>query len=113
MGTNRFVGDMGEALAREFLKAAGYVVLNTNFRCRFGEIDIIARDKEYIVFIEVKYRRSLAFGYPKEAVIKSKQATIRRVAEAYIQKHNLAGSDFRFDVIEILNDEINHIVNAF
>ncbi len=113
MQNNRAVGAKGEQTAWDFLQQKGFSLLAKNFSCALGEIDLIAKDKQYVVFIEVKFRSGTAYGYPREAVSKAKQKTIRQVAMFYIQKNNLTNRDFRFDVVEILNDEINHLVNAF
>jgi len=117
MQNNREKGTQGEDLAKEYLLNQGYQILTTNFYTKKGEIDIIAKDKEYIVFIEVKYRNSTKFGYPREAVGNTKKKKILTVANIYINNNNIKNSDFRFDVIEILktNDQtdIEHIKNAF
>lgn len=110
---NKIIGAQGEKLAQEYIKKLGYKVIETNFATKFGEIDIIAIDKKVIVFIEVKNRSSLKYGRPSEAVNKYKQNKIKLVAEFYMQKHKLHNSFCRFDVIEILNSEINYIINAF
>jgi len=117
MDNNVDLGTYGQKLAENYLKSHGYQIMESNFRCQSGEIDIIARDGGYIVFIEVKYRRSLAHGYPREAVGYYKQRHIRRVAEYYIMVKRLCNQDFRFDVLEIIdmadNPEITLIKNAF
>lgn len=110
---NKIEGDSGEIQASNFLKSKGYVILQTNFKTKFGEIDIIALHKNVIVFVEVKKRSTCAFGRPCEAVDYRKQQTIRRVAEVYLMMKNKTLNDVRFDVIEILGDEINQIENAF
>ena len=111
------LGAYGQKLAEDYLKANGIQIIECNFRCQSGEIDIIARDGEYISFIEVKYRRSLAHGYPRESVGYYKQRHIRRVASYYIMLKHLKNQDFRFDVLEIIdqnnNPEITLIKNAF
>jgi len=117
MENNADLGSYGQKLAEDYLIANSYQILETNFRCHSGEIDIIARDGAYIAFVEVKYRRGLAHGYPREAVGPYKQRHIRRVAEYYIMKNNLSNQDFRFDVLEIIDmaekPEITLISNAF
>ena len=67
----RVVGDIKENIAADYLKKNNYTILEKNFRCRIGEIDIIAKDEKYLVFVEVKYRNSQTFGYPTEAFIRS------------------------------------------
>ena len=102
---NKEIGNFGEDTASKYLEESGYVILDRNFRCRSGEIDIIARDGDYIVFIEVKTRRGSFYGTPGEAVNELKQHKIIRVSEAYIMKKKLFNCDFRFDVIEIIVDK--------
>jgi len=117
MESNAELGSYGQKLAEDYLKANGFEIIDTNFRCRSGEIDIIALDGDYMAFIEVKYRRSLAHGYPREAVGYYKQKHIRRVAQYYIMKNRVRNQDFRFDVLEIIDTgekpEVTLIVNAF
>lgn len=109
----KVVGNKGEALAYSCIKKKGFKILETNFKNKIGEIDIIALDKETIVFIEVKYRNTALYGLPSEAVTKQKQNKIRKVAISYLQKKNLLERMCRFDVVSILNDEITYIENAF
>ena len=109
---NKLKGDNGERIAQKFLKRKGYKILATNEK-NIGEIDIIARIKKVIVFVEVKYRSTDDFGQPREAVNKAKQAKIRRAALVYLSSHKLTGSEVRFDVIEILGDQISHLEGCF
>ncbi len=106
-------GKIGEKIAVKFLENKGFSVITTNYRTSFGEIDIIAKDREYIVFIEVKLRNSLKNGLPREAVNKSKQKNIIAVAEKYIYENQMSNVDFRFDVIEVFENSVTHIENAF
>ena len=92
---------MGEALAVAHLKARGYKILAQNYRAARGEIDLVVKDGNFIVFVEVKTRRSLKFGTPQAAVTKQKQQQISKVALAYLQMHNLLDAPCRFDVIAI------------
>ena len=110
---NKLKGAVGEQLAVNYLKKLGYKILETNFSTKVGEIDIIAQDKNYIVFIEVKNRTSLKYGRPSEAVNYIKQTKIKQVSQIYLQKNNKLNSFCRFDVMEILDNEINYIINAF
>ncbi|MDD3570576.1 MAG: YraN family protein [Lachnospiraceae bacterium] len=113
---NKQKGDFGEELAAKVLKKKGYTILDKNFRLRTGEIDIIAKHKGYIVFVEVKYRQNTDKGNPAEAVDYRKQQKIIATAKNYIQKNSLYDCDFRFDVMEILGGEkplYRHIENAF
>lgn len=111
---NRAEGFRGEEKAREFILQKGYSLIMSNYRNKAGEIDIIARDKKTIVFIEVKARGTLAFGRPSEAVDYRKQQKIRRVAEWFLIERKIYDKvPVRFDVIEILGEKMNHIENAF
>ena len=110
---NSVLGAKGEIQALKYLTENKYKILFTNYKNKIGEIDIIAKQKEYIVFIEVKKRETLAFGRPSEAVDKRKQQKIRLVAQMFLKQYKLFDSDVRFDVIEIIGDELNHIENAF
>ncbi|MGN0795505.1 MAG: YraN family protein [Christensenellales bacterium] len=109
----KIIGDVGENIAAEFLIKNGYKILCRNFRVKAAEIDIVAAKKNLVVFVEVKARQNLNYGYPSEAVTKAKQRKIAIAAECFIAKNRMENNDFRFDVIEILGDEINHIENAF
>lgn len=110
---NRRFGSEGEADARAFLKEKGYKLLESNYSRATGEIDIIARHRRTLVFVEVKRRSSLRFGRPSEAVDRAKQLHILRTAQLYLQENRLEGAPVRFDVIEILPGELRHIENAF
>ena len=107
------IGKQGEALAVKFLKQNKYKILQTNFSTHVGEIDIIAIKNNVVTFVEVKYRSSLKFGSPREAVNTHKQNKIRLVASQFLQTNNLSGAQVQFDVVEILDGEITHIPNAF
>ena len=104
-------------MASKFLKEKGYSILETNYKTHLGEIDIIALDKDCIVFIEVKTRTDEAFGAPSEAVTLKKQEKYYKVASEYLQRNKKLDSICRFDVIEIMFldeiPEIEHIKNAF
>ncbi|MFP4697519.1 MAG: YraN family protein [Eubacteriales bacterium] len=114
VSNNRKVGQYYEEKATEYLKQQGYIILKINFRCRVGEIDIIAKDGDYLVFLEVKYRKSGKKGDPSEAVNYYKQRTITKVAQYYMVKNNLSyNTSCRFDVIVILQNKIRLIKNAF
>lgn len=116
-------GATGEKLACDYLKRKGIKIIVTNYSCRIGEIDIIAKDHRTLVFCEVKARNSREYGEPFEAVNKVKQERLKRLAEAYLQsmygnKKISNNCDCRFDVISIVfggnrNTEIIHIENAF
>ena len=109
-------GKRSEIIASEYLKEKGYKILETNYKNKVGEIDVIAKDGDYIVFVEVKARLSQKFGHPFEAIDERKQQKIHAVASLYMVKNRKYGSLCRFDAISILgleNPEITHIVDAF
>jgi putative endonuclease len=111
---NRQVGSEYETLAAEYLCARGYELSERNFRCRQGEIDIIARDGDYICFVEVKYRASGKAGRAVDAVDYRKQQKIIRVARYYLAKHGLGEwTPCRFDVVAIDGADITLYRNAF
>jgi len=113
---NRSKGNKGERLAAKELMKKGYEVLDMNFCRKGGEIDIIAQKDDSIVFVEVKYRKSLENGIPCEAVDVRKQKRIIETAKKYIDENHLYDSSFRFDVVEILESDriyMRHIENAF
>ncbi|MBQ8814452.1 MAG: YraN family protein [Lachnospiraceae bacterium] len=110
----RSLGSDKEQLAAEFLEKQGYYIRERNFRCRQGEIDIIAQDGRYLVFVEVKYRADGRSGEPEEAVTAGKQRTIRRVAEYYLHRYRFSeNTPCRFDVVGIKGEEIRITKNAF
>lgn len=109
----REIGTQKERLAAEYLRSQGMQILEQNFRCRMGEIDVIAIDGDALVFAEVKYRRNDRYGSPLEAVNFRKQNTIRKVAEYYLLCRHVEHMPVRFDVIGILGDRLEYIRNAF
>jgi len=110
----RQIGSDYEKQAVEYLKEKGFCILEMNYRNRSGEIDIIAKDGEYICFVEVKYRTTSDFGSPLEAVNYKKQQQIRKVALYYLMRQGLSEwTPCRFDVIAFEGDEITYIENAF
>ncbi|MGI6705426.1 MAG: YraN family protein [Clostridia bacterium] len=110
-------GKRGEEAAKKYLEAKGYTVLEMNYRTRLGEIDLIARQDETIVFIEVKTRHSTRYGLPRESVTYSKQLTYGKLALQYLQHKGWLNRPARFDVLDILycnqKPEFHHIINAF
>lgn len=96
------LGSKGEKLALEKIISQGYKVIDKNFTCKIGEIDIIAKDKDILVFIEVRSKSKRSSGLPQETVNKKKQQKIRRVAEYYLLKNNLWELICRFDVVGIV-----------
>ena len=111
----RSLGTDKEKMAAEYLIEKGYKILDMNFRTRFSEIDIIARHESELVFIEVKYRRNTASGYPEEAVNYQKQMKIRKASEYYmmVKGYVIDRTNIRYDVISITGDDIYHIISAF
>ena len=116
----RAFGDQGEKEASEYLIKKGCTILCRNFRIgRMGEIDIILRDGGTLCFVEVKTRTSTLYGTPSEAVSFKKQATIRRIAQLYMQRFYIADEPIRFDIVEVFMDrdgrllDVSHILNAF
>jgi putative endonuclease len=95
------LGRTGERLAAEHLQARGYCILTRNFRCSYGEIDLIAEDGEDLVFVEVKTRRGTSYGLPEEAVTIRKQLKIMQVASFYLDAHACYERSWRIDVVAI------------
>ena len=98
----RALGAAGEAAAAALLRRRGYRILARNVRTRFGELDLVARDGETLCFVEIKTRRSLAFGWPQEAVTRRKQWHLVRMAQWYLKARRLADVPARFDVVAVL-----------
>jgi len=112
------LGKWGEERGSEYLTSLGYNIICRNYRCRFGEADIIAAKDDLIVFAEVKTRRTAAFGSPSEAVNYKKRAKYEKLALYYIRETGQMDASCRFDIIEVmvLQDgtyNINHIINAY
>lgn len=102
----------GENAAVKYLKRHRIKIICRNYSCKYGEVDIVAQDKDVIAFIEVKQRKNADFGRPMEFVTRAKQERVKKAAKSYVKKYELDGV-FRFDVIEVLGKEINYIKNAF
>ena len=116
MADHNDLGRQGEAIAEKFLKKKGFSVLVCNWQLNRHEVDIIAIDKEFLVFIEVKTRSNLKYGYPDEAVDFKKEKMLIEAAEMYLEKENLM-YEVRFDIVSVLKNEseekIFHIIDAF
>jgi len=97
----RDTGILGEKLARDFLKKKGYRITETNYRCPEGEIDIVARHKDYLVFVEVRTKKSLQFGSPEESITPTKMERLRNVAAHYQQTHDNLPPLWRIDVVAV------------
>ncbi len=116
--TNKTLGEYGEEIAITYLEGQKYAVIVRNYRCKCGELDIIAKEDKTLVFIEVKTRRNVAYGPPQFSVTQFKQRQISKAALVYMAANKLGDVNARFDVIAIyLRDHekprINHIKNAF
>lgn len=111
-GEKRKLGFFGEERAVKYLKKNGYKILHRNFKCPFGEVDVIAQKDDFVCFIEVKTRSSDYFGAPNEAVNATRQSRYKNCARYYFADK---GMDFivRFDIIEVTKDGITHLDNAF
>lgn len=116
MYKRHIIGREGEEIVTDYLLKNNYKIIERNFECREGEIDIIAKDEDEIVFIEVKTRTNLEYGLPSEAVNKIKQNHMKRVIRYYLYKNKLENSFVRIDVIEVRiirgKYYINHIKKA-
>ena len=114
-------GKKGEDLAEKLLRSKGYEIVERNYHFRkYGEVDIIAKDKEAnsLVFVEVKSRKSLFYGDPIYAVTKNKVRQVKKVASGYLFEKEITGINIRFDVVTVVLPEkgepdINHYINAF
>jgi putative endonuclease len=115
--SNRRSGAWGEELALHYLTRRGFALIERNYRTRYGELDLILRDGDTLVFAEVKLRRGVAFGDPLEAVTPRKQAAIRALAEQYLSEREPHFDALRFDVVGILigrgQPRIVHVEDAF
>ena len=110
----KLLGRQGENLVYNYLKKSGYKILEKNYRCSFGEADIIVKNKlGELIFVEVKTRSTTAFGTPAEAVDYKKQKKYRDIANFYINSKGLNDISVSFAVAEVLGEEINLIYEAF
>jgi putative endonuclease len=94
-------GILGEKIASEYLKKRGYHIKEANYRCKEGEIDLIAQHKDYLVFIEVRTKKSLAFGTPEESITAAKREKLRTLADQYLQTHDNLPQLWRIDVVAV------------
>ncbi len=115
LSKNILIGKLGESLACEYLKTLGYEIIDTNWHySRNSEIDVIAKDKSTLVFVEVKTRTTMGFGHPFEAITKSKLDKIHIAVLAYISQTNINYKNYRIDAISVLglnNPKIEHMKN--
>ena len=110
---NKIKGDKAEAQAVNFLKKQKYKILETNYRNKLGEIDIVAQKGKTICFVEVKQRQTATYGLPCEAVDRRKQHKIARTGQLFLLQNHLTNVEVCFCVVEILDESINLIENAF
>ena len=118
MSQNIEIGKFGEKIAANHLKRNGYRILENNFRCKFGEIDIIALHRDTMVFVEVKTRKKNLFLTPAHSVNKAKKHRIIKTAFYYLKKHRKFDKNIRFDIVEVWHEDgkiknTNIIPNAF
>ena len=116
--TTTAIGRQGEDIAADWLTSHNYTIVTRNYRKRFGEVDIIARQDEWLVFIEVKTRSSARFGSPLDSVTEKKQYQLSRIANDYLSRNNALDVPCRFDVVSVLLHKnqpprVEVIVNAF
>jgi putative endonuclease len=109
----RALGASGEDQVASWYEARGYRVLDRNWRCRAGELDIVAGRDGLVAFCEVKTRSSVAFGSPAEAVTPAKQARLRRLGVQWLEQSGARARELRFDVASVLADEVEVIEGAF
>ncbi|OGH38735.1 MAG: YraN family protein [Candidatus Levybacteria bacterium RIFCSPLOWO2_01_FULL_36_10] len=115
MNNKQLIGKKGESLAVKYLENLGYKIIKKNFRCKMGEIDIIAQDRDFLIFVEVKTRSNLLWGNPAESIGTKKLSSIIKTLQFYLLINNKSDKSVRVDAIEIYtsNNEskINHIKN--
>ena len=112
------LGEWGEGVASQFLQERGYRITETNYRCRWGEVDIVARDGDELVFVEVRTRRDTEYGTPEESITAAKARRLVATAQEYMQRHGGEDLDWRIDLVSIrlgrghqLRD-ISHLTNV-
>ncbi len=108
--TRRNTGALGEKLAEEHLKKHGYEILHRNYRTSLGEIDIVAREGDCLVFVEVRTKRSLRFGTPEESITRVKKAKLVDLAESYLQRNDTQIYDWRVDVVAVVMGKGNEVI---
>lgn len=115
----KLLGNRGERLAAKYLRKQGFKILARQYRTRMGELDLIARDGDVVVFVEVKTRKHAAAGHPVEAITPAKQKKLTQLALAYLKQHRLLEHSARFDVVTVYwtdgekQPTIEHFANAF
>lgn len=107
------LGRRGENISAEFLRKQGYKIMERNYRCALGEVDIVAKDKDVLCFVEVKTRKTQEYGLPEEAIDWHKQKKLAKVALTYLKEKKIYKQDLRFDVVSVYPDHIELIKDAF
>ena len=115
---NKNKGDLGENIVEKYLEKNGYKIISKNFKCNYGEIDVVFKDKDEIVFGEIKSRNGIKYGYPAESVTNFKRKHIFNTSKYFLYINKLFDSNIRFDVIEVYFQHhkspiINHIKSVF
>lgn len=110
---NREIGAKFEQKTKKYLESVGHTIIKMNYQCRYGEIDIISKDGNAIVFTEVKFRRTKSHGHPSEAVDYHKKIHIIQVAKWYVMENRLDGIPVRFDVAVWTNEDLTYYKGAF
>ena len=113
MRTRREVGVSGEDLAAAWYEANGYEVIDRNWRCRHGELDLVLRNGRQVVFCEVKARTGVGFGTPAEAITRDKKQRIRFLAARWLEDAKPRPAEIRFDVAAVLGDDVEVLEGAF
>lgn len=113
MRTRREVGTSGEDLAAAWYEANGYEVIDRNWRCRHGELDLVLRNGRQVVFCEVKARTGVGFGLPGEAITRDKKQRIRFLAARWLEDAKPRPAEIRFDVAAVLGDDVEVLEGAF
>lgn len=107
------LGRKGEDISVKFLKKQGYKIMERNYRCSLGEIDIVAKDKNILCFVEVKTRKTKEYGLPEEAIDGHKQKKLAKVALTYLKEKKIYKQDLRFDVVSVHPNHVELIKDAF
>lgn len=107
---NKTLGDLGERLAANFLRRNGYRILVKKYRCQIGEIDIVAQDKDALVFVEVRSKSGFEFGFPQETIGFKKRERLKKVALAFQKRFNLLDYNSRFDCVSVLFDDYGKLI---
>ena len=106
----QLIGKIGEEAAGQYLRQQGYAIIENNYRCPLGEIDIVVCDKQVTVMVEVRTRTSLAYGSPEESITAEKARRLKRLAHSYLQTHHLSAAPCRIDLVAVMVDRETHQV---